>query len=87
MEANLVAIQNLTKREQLELDRLLSSYSVFQTTYYNDPAGFVLDCFRWEDGDGPTEYQLDFLNNFVMRKRTAVRTPHGAGKKIGRAHV
>ncbi len=80
--ANLATIDlaRLSGKAKNELDWLLGTYSVFQTTYYDDPAGFARDCIKWEDGGGPTGYQIDILNSLVMRKRVCVRSPHGAGK-------
>lgn len=55
--------------------------------YHDDPAGFVLDCFKWEGGRGPTFYQLANLKRLAEHKRLAIRGPHGLGKTTGSAWV
>ncbi len=57
------------------------AFEVFQRQYYADPEGFVLDCIKWEEGEGPTEYQLTELRKLKQGiKRLAIRGPHGLGK-------
>jgi hypothetical protein len=49
--------------------------------YYRDlPDQFVIDCFNWEAGEGPTDYQLDSLRKLVAKRRLSIRGPHGLGK-------
>jgi len=55
-------------------------YQKFQEKYKNDPKGFVMDCFKWEDEKGPTFYQEEILDELVEFKRIAIRGPHGLGK-------
>lgn len=55
-------------------------YSRFRERYKDLPDQFALDCFRWDEGEGPTEYQLDCMTRLIHRKRLSVRAPHGAGK-------
>jgi hypothetical protein len=55
--------------------------------YRDDPAGFILDCIRWEYGKGPTDYQLGNVSALVDHKRVAVRGPHGLGKTAENAWV
>lgn len=50
------------------------------TVYWDDPAGFVRDCFTWRDTEGPTEYQIAALMDLVQRRREALRGPRGLGK-------
>jgi hypothetical protein len=48
---------------------------------YNDsPARFVLECFEWQAGEGPTPYQLEVLRQLPQRRRLALRGPHSLGK-------
>jgi hypothetical protein len=56
------------------------SYAEFKAKYRNDPEGFVLDCFVWPSGKGPTAYQLEILRAIPEKKRVCVRGPHGLGK-------
>ena len=79
---NLKQIDNHTK---IELDKLLSSYSVFQETYYYDPVGFAQDCIDWSKGDSLTDYQIEILNNLIKYKRVCIRSPHGVGKSAAAA--
>lgn len=50
--------------------------------YYNDPEGFILNCFHWErlPDQEPTVYQLEVATRLVVEKRMSVRGPHGLGK-------
>jgi hypothetical protein len=48
--------------------------------YYHDPVGFSRDCIDWGDSGGLTEYQEDVLGALPVKKRVAVRGPHGLGK-------
>lgn len=56
------------------------SYAQFKTKYRDDPVGFVLDCLKWKEGQGPTTYQLEILRAIPLKKRVCVRGPHGLGK-------
>ncbi len=70
----------LAPQELVVLDGLLGTYGVFRQTYRNKPAAFVFDCINWSEGQGPTAYQEEILTELPLRKRIAVRSPHGAGK-------
>jgi hypothetical protein len=48
--------------------------------YWDDPVGFVRDCFAWPEGKGPAAYQNRALAALPKKKRVAVRGPHGLGK-------
>jgi hypothetical protein len=48
--------------------------------YRDDPAAFVRECITWRPGEGPTDYQLEILDQLVARRRVAVRGPHSLGK-------
>jgi hypothetical protein len=48
--------------------------------YRDDPAAFVRDCIAWRPGEGPTDYQVEILDQLVARRRAAVRGPHSLGK-------
>lgn len=48
--------------------------------YYHDPVGFVRDCIHWPEGRTLTPYQEEILRELPLRKRVAVRGPHGLGK-------
>lgn len=75
------SLSQVSDEQKRELDRLLFSYDSFKKIYRHDPAGFVLDCFKWdEQKDRPTAYQLDILDNLSKKQREAVRGPHGLGK-------
>jgi hypothetical protein len=55
-------------------------YDSFRLKYWDNPAGFVLDCFTWPAGAGPSPYQLEFLSSLTTHKRIAAYGPHGLGK-------
>lgn len=57
-----------------------TQYERFKERYWNDRAGFVRDCIRWRDGEGPAQYQLNILDSLATHTRVAVRGPHGLGK-------
>ena len=48
--------------------------------YQDSPALFVQECIAWEPGEGPTDYQLEILEQLPRHRRVAVRGPHGLGK-------
>jgi len=48
--------------------------------YNDDPERFVLECFDWGEGEGPTPYQRNILAAFRDHRRVAVRSPHASGK-------
>lgn len=57
-----------------------TDFEKFQQRYFDDPAGFVVDCFPWTNNVHPTTYQLEILNLIPTRRRVSVRGPHGLGK-------
>jgi hypothetical protein len=48
--------------------------------YFDDPAGFIRDCIRHKENEGPTDYQLENAGLLVEHGRLCVRGPHGLGK-------
>lgn len=48
--------------------------------YLYDPAAWARDCILWDDDGGMTGYQAEVLTAIPVRKRVAVRGPHGLGK-------
>lgn len=48
--------------------------------FYDDPVGFVRECIRWDEGQGPTPYQEDVMQSLLESRRLAVRGAHGLGK-------
>ncbi|HIP95826.1 MAG TPA: hypothetical protein EYH32_01280 [Anaerolineae bacterium] len=65
-----------------EIEQVVGSvaFRSFQIKYRGDPVGFVRDCIRWRDDEGPTLYQEEILAALVAQRRVAVRGPHGLGK-------
>jgi len=55
-------------------------YGFFQKKYRDDPVAFIHDCFHWDEGDGPTEYQDEIMAGWLEHNRQAIRMPRGAGK-------
>lgn len=51
-----------------------------KSIWYNDPQAFVHDCIDFPPGEAPTDYQDEILGELPVRKRIAVRGPHGLGK-------
>lgn len=62
-----------------ELQRRASRINVKVSRYYDDPLGFAADCIDWR-GEGLTHYQQDIIGQLPIRRREAVRGPHGLGK-------
>ena len=67
------------------IDALLGGIDVllakdFAVIYGEHPDRFVLECFEWAEGEGPTPYQLEVLKELPTRRRAAIRSPHGSGK-------
>lgn len=58
----------------------IMAYDSFQAKYFNDPGGFVSDCFNFPPGESPANYQLESLNKIPTEKRVSIRGPHGLGK-------
>lgn len=52
----------------------------FKRTYRNNYVAFARDCIVWPEGEGLTVYQEEILTELPIRKRVAVRGPHGLGK-------
>ena len=64
-----------------ELELVVNPYLAFQEKYFNDPAGFVRDCFMWRTkSEGASDYQNKSMTALVKHKRVSVRGPHGLGK-------
>src|SRR3972149_2220360 len=57
-----------------------SRYQTWQSRYFDDPAAFARDSFRWKSGEGLASYQERALTNLVSKRRVSVRGPHGLGK-------
>lgn len=51
----------------------------FKKTYRSDPVAFARDCIDWRD-DCLRSYQEEILAELHVRRRVAVRGPHGLGK-------
>lgn len=73
-------LSNLDVFQKEQIDSLLNSYRVFRLTYKNDPAAFVEDCFLWDVGEGPSDYQKELLSKLATERRLSARGPHGLGK-------
>ena len=41
--------------------------------YADDPERFVLECFRWAPGKGPSEYQRELLRAIAEHRRISVQ--------------
>lgn len=52
----------------------------FRRTYRSNYVAFAHDCIRWPEGQSLTSYQEEILAELPVRKRVAVRGPHGLGK-------
>jgi hypothetical protein len=48
--------------------------------FMTDPVGFAEQCINWGAGGGLTAYQKEILAAIPVKRRVAVRGPHGLGK-------
>lgn len=48
--------------------------------WLHDPAAFAQEAITWPAGQGLTAYQAEILRQLPLRRRLAVRGPHGLGK-------
>lgn len=48
--------------------------------FYADPVGFAETCIDWGSGDGLAPYQKEVMGQLPVKRRVAVRGPHGLGK-------
>ena len=67
-------------RRAIPKSQINERYLAFQKRYRNRADLFVLECFEWKEGEGPTSYQLDILKGVSNNPRQSVRGPHGLGK-------
>jgi len=49
-------------------------------SWQDNPLRFVLECFKWPKGQGPTFQQKEALQAIAFRKRVSIRSGHGCGK-------
>lgn len=52
----------------------------FKQAYRNNYAAFARDCINWDEGEHLAPYQFEILEELPVRRRVAVRGPHGLGK-------
>lgn len=64
----------------LPIIKSVTPYDRFKRTYRNNFCAFTHDCFTWKENEQPTAYQDDILESIPVKKRVAVRGPHGLGK-------
>jgi hypothetical protein len=58
----------------------VTPYDRFRLRYRDEPAAFVRDCLQWRNGESPSDYQFELVGQLPLRRRVAVRGPHGLGK-------
>lgn len=74
------AERRIERLEGVHAQRAARPVSNFVRTYRNAPVAFVRDCINWKGSEGPTPYQIEVLEELPVRKRVALRGPHGLGK-------
>lgn len=57
-----------------------SRFRRFQKTYGDDPVAFIHDCIDWDEGEGLTNYQEEFVGHLLEKKRIAMYGGRGLGK-------
>jgi hypothetical protein len=63
-----------------ESPEAVNEENTFSKQYWDAFDRFILECFHWREGEGPTFYQLEGARDLVAKKRIAWRGPHGLGK-------
>lgn len=58
----------------------MDARSLHQQKYWNDPAGWALNCIKWLGDEELADYQAEILQAITDKKRVSARAPHGAGK-------
>ena len=51
-----------------------------RSIYYDDPVAWIHDFIKFKDHEGLTDYQEEILGALPIKRRVAVRGPHGLGK-------
>ena len=74
------AITKMDPAQKRALDKIIIGSSRFKSRYKNDYPAFIADCFRWEPGDGATDYQNEIAEQWTDDSRDCIRAPHGVGK-------
>lgn len=74
---DVAALRALKARVQRKRDEKTARRAV---RYLYDPAGWARDVIDWRGEEGLTAYQDEVLDAIPVRKRVAVRGPHGLGK-------
>lgn len=74
------AIEQMDATQKYELDKMIVGSAHFKTRYRNDHVAFINNCFAWESGDGPTDYQCEIADCWGDKTRDCVRALHGVGK-------
>jgi hypothetical protein len=67
-------------RDMLLAHRHQQQVSDAAARYLNDPVAFSREAIRWGPGEGLAGYQEDTMASLPVRRRVAVRGPHGLGK-------
>lgn len=63
-----------------EFEAEVHSKTLSAKRFLTDPVGFAEQAIIWPEGGGLTAYQRDILAAIPVRRRVAVRGPHGLGK-------
>jgi hypothetical protein len=74
-----VRLERLRHLRELKL-RALPDLSSVAVRWLHDPAAFAEEAITWPAGQGLTVYQAEILRQLPIRRRLAVRGPHGLGK-------
>lgn len=83
LAAKLERLEKLRRlRAQLDAANTVVNEEFPAKRFYDDPVGFARECIDFGDGedDGLTPYQMEVIGQIPIKKRVAVRGPHGLGK-------
>jgi hypothetical protein len=72
-------LERLRHLRELKL-RALPDPSSAAVRWLHDPAAFAQEAITWPAGQGLTVYQAEILRQLPIRRRLAIRGPHGLGK-------
>jgi hypothetical protein len=76
----LARLRELRRLQELHAARDRTRAAQLTSRYLYDPVAWAHDIIAWPPGQGLTPYQTEILAELPVRRRVAVRGPHGLGK-------
>lgn len=76
----LARLRELSRLQAEKTRREKTAAAKIARRYLYDPIAFANDAIDWPEGEGLTAYQGEIIGELPVRRRAAVRGPHGLGK-------